>query len=166
MGSVEFVCYMPSHAVVFLRYSRERVKMPKWPINEGRGNMNTKVRYLTIIAAGMLMTTNPTVADELVLVGPGALSCGKIIADIEDDKTFRTTYFFWAQGFLSGLNLKYFQNWQSATDLSDPDALKLWIQNYCEENPLDVYVVAASQLWNELRARQGLEPDRRGIQKD
>ena len=111
----------------------------------------------------MLMTTNPTVADELVLVGVGAASCGKFIADYE---LVGDSYLQWTQGFLSGLNLKYFQNWQSATDLSDPYALQLWIQNYCEENPLDVYVVAASQLWHELRARQGLEFDVRSIPKD
>ena len=119
------------------------------------------MRYLIAIAVGMLMVTNPATPDErqLIMAGAGAHSCGKFIANMELDEIFHDLYFFWAQGFLSGLNFKYFLNQESATDLADHDALQLWLENYCDENPLDQYSAAAMQLWHELRVRQGLDPD-------
>ena len=125
--------------------------------------MTFKMRYLTIIVVGMLMAANPTASDEspIILAGVGTVSCKKFIADTEDDETFRTAYFFWAQGFLSGLNYKYFLNWATATNLSDYAAMKIWIENHCKENPLDSYGVATEKLWHALRATQQLEPDRR-----
>ena len=108
----------------------------------------------------MLMTAGTAAADEKHYVaGVGNFSCGKFIANMELDKIFHDLYFFWAQGFLSGLNFKYFLNQESATDLADHDALQLWLENYCDENPLDQYSAAAMQLWHELRVRQGLDPD-------
>ena len=123
--------------------------------------MNIKMRYLIVIAVGMFMVTNPAAPDErpTIIVGAGAASCGKFIAGTEGDDKFRAAYFFWAQGFLSGLNYKYFLNWASATNLSGYAAMKIWIKNYCEENPLDSYGVATEKLWHELRVRQGLDPD-------
>ena len=111
----------------------------------------------------MLIAENPTASDEsaIILAGVGAASCKKFIADTEDDESFRTAYFFWAQGFLSGLNYKYFLNWATATNLSDYAAMKIWIENHCKENPLDSYGVATEKLWHALRATQELEPDRR-----
>ena len=128
--------------------------------------MNIKVRYLTIIAVGMLLAPNSAASDEMAFVGAGTLSCGKFITNTEDDKTYRASYFFWAQGFLSGLNFEYAPYFEFSTDLSDYAAMKMWIENYCKENPLDKYYIATAYLWAELRARQGLEPDIRGIQKD
>ena len=139
--------------------------------------MNIKMRCLTIIAVGMLMTASTAAADEkFYMAGAGSFSCGKFIADKEDDEALRVVYFSWAQGFLSGLNMKYFLGkesdtvlaayTESATDLSDYDALQFWMENYCEENPLDLYVVATIKLWRELRVRQGLERDSRFKPKD
>ena len=96
----------------------------------------------------MLMAANPTASDEssIKLAGVGTASCKKFIADTEDNEAFGTAYFFWAQGFLSGLNYKYFLNWASATNLSGYAAMKNWIENYCKENPLDSYGVATEKL--------------------
>jgi len=129
--------------------------------------VNIKMRYLAAVVAGMLMITNTAASDEprymtgapRYMTGAGIASCGKFIADTEDDETFGNVYFFWAQGFLSGLNIKYLLNMESATDFLDHEAMKLWIENYCKENPLDNYSVAAMKLWHELRVRQGLNPD-------
>ena len=124
------------------------------------------MRYLVAIAAGMLMAPVIAAADEVLAVaGAGASSCGKFIADTEGTETMSLIYFSWAQGFLTGLNAKYVKS-RDSTDLSDRDALELFIENYCEENPLDNYVRAAAKLWHELRARQELEPDIRGARKD
>jgi len=119
--------------------------------------MNIKMRYLTAIVAGMLMTTGIVASEKMYAVGVGVLSCGKIVANIKDDQSIALFSFSWAQGYLSGLNANHGE--ADGTDLSDYEAHKLWIENYCEENPLDLYAQAALNLWHELRDRQGLEPD-------
>ena len=122
--------------------------------------MKIKIRYLAAIAAGLLMVSNIAASKEtLALVGAGANSCGKFIAETEDSELMRNLYFFWAQGFLSGLNFKYMKSARFAADLSDQEALILWIKNYCEDNPLDHYAAATVHLYRELRRRQGLDPD-------
>ena len=122
--------------------------------------MKIKIRYLAVIAAGSLLVSNIAASSEMqALAGIGAFSCGKFIADTEDSEMMRSLYFFWAQGFLSGLNFKHFHNAQFATNLSGSDALKLWIENYCKDDPLDYYSTAVVKLWHELRRRQGLDED-------
>jgi len=130
--------------------------------------MNIKMRYLAAITAGMLLAANIAAQNNgtMILVGVGANSCGKFVAETKDDDDFRVAYFFWAQGFLSGLNYKYFDRTEFSTNLADHNALQLWIENYCEENPLDMYGVATIKLWSELRTRQGLDSDLLSIQKD
>ena len=115
----------------------------------------------------MLMATHTVVEAQKVIVGTGAFSCGKFLEDKQQFATLLDAeYFAWAQGFLSGLNVKYFLSRESATDLSDHEALELWIENYCGENPLDSYVTATTKLWRELRIMQGLEQDSRFKPKD
>jgi len=121
--------------------------------------MNIKMRYLAAIAAGMLMTTGIVASERMHIVGVGAYSCGKVVVNIKDDQSNALYSFAWVQGFLSGLNIKYLLKPESSTDLSDHDALRLWMENYCKENPLDDYAVAAGNLWTELRVRQGLDLD-------
>ncbi|MCH8867836.1 MAG: hypothetical protein IID58_13430 [Proteobacteria bacterium] len=122
--------------------------------------MKTKMRYLAAIAAGFLMVSNIAALDEKhVIAGGGSISCGKFIADTKDDEFMSDFYFSWVQGFLSGLNFKYLESTEITTDLSDHEALQLWIKNYCNDNPLDLYYIAAGKLWVELRHRQGLSQD-------
>ncbi len=124
------------------------------------------MRYLVAIAAGMLMATHTVVEAQKVIVGTGALSCGKFIA--EDDWSTRASFFTWAQGYLSGLNVKYFLDVSApgSTDLQDTDGQKVWLLNYCRENPLDLYFGAVNYLWAALREQQGLERDSRIQPKD
>ena len=124
------------------------------------------MRYLTIIAAGMLMATHTVVEAQKVIVGAGAFSCGKFIAG--DDWSSRAVFFAWAQGYLSGLNVKYFLDVSASgsTDLDDTDGQKVWLLNYCRENPLDLYFSAVNSLWVALREQQGLERDPRIKSKD
>ncbi len=58
-------------------------------------------------------------------------------------------------GFLSGINLG---GKGIDVDLSDYAGQNKWLENYCEENPLERYYIAIIRLWEELRQQQGLEP--------
>jgi len=128
--------------------------------------MILKMRYLALIAAGMLMATHTVVEAQKVIAGPGAMSCGKFIA--EDDWSSRAVFFTWAQGYLTGLNVKYFFDVSApgSTDLQDTDGQEVWLLNYCRENPLDLYFGAVNNLWAALREQQGLERDSRIKPKD
>ena len=128
--------------------------------------MNIKMRHLVIIAVGMLMTTDIVVAaDRVAVVGPGSFSCGKFMAD--ELSVSKAWFSFWAQGYLSGLNISFFgEETPNFTDLEDSAGQELWLENYCRENPLDSYMVAVSWLWVALREQQGLEPDLRMPHKE
>ena len=118
--------------------------------------MNMKMRYLTIIAVGVLMTANTAVSDDVA--GAGGRSCGKFLADSETGREILGAFYFsWAQGYLTGLNTKYLLCQELSTDLSDVAAIKFWIKNYCEENPLDQYLMAVTKLWAELRVKQKIQ---------
>jgi len=130
--------------------------------------MNIKVRYLAAIAAGMLMATHTVVAAEQEIVGRGAASCGQFIFD--DDSLNRTHFISWAQGYLTGLNVKYYRDklilGAGTTDLQDTTGQEVWLENYCLEYPLDLYFTAVNYLWVALREQQGLERDSRIKSKD
>jgi len=127
--------------------------------------MNIKMQYLTIIAAGMLITSDTATADEdkkiRAVAGAGAsTSCGKFLEQSkEHDLVMPLVYFSWTQGYLSGLNAVYVLGLGEITDLSDVAGQKLWLQNYCKENPLKSYHTAAWTLWRTLRTEQGFETD-------
>ena len=106
------------------------------------------------------MTVDIGVADdELAVVGAGGTSCGRFIAQ-HRIRTHRDVYFTWTQGYLSGLNFKHIiAADEKATNLSDLDGQQIWLENYCQENPLDLYWIAVTNLWTTLREMQGLEPD-------
>ena len=131
--------------------------------------MNIKMRYLIIIVVGMLIAVNSVSADEskTVVKGVGLNSCGKFLANTQDDYTFEFAYISWAHGFMSGLNYDFIMDSaETAADLSDTAAQQISIENYCKENPLQLYAAAIFNLWDELRDTQGLEPDVRFIPKD
>ena len=124
--------------------------------------MNIKMRYLTIIVVGILLAAYPAVSDDVAGAGTG--SCGKYLAAIEgaDDGdnlsiVRESMYFSWVQGYLTGLNSRYLLCQELSTDLSDVSAIEFWIKNYCEENPLDQYLMAAAKLWAELRVKQKIQ---------
>ena len=135
--------------------------------------MTFKMRYLAAIAAGVLLAANTVAADEnkRALMGVGWQSCGKYLTTTKDvvsfdDVAFDFAYTSWTQGFLSGLNYDFILRSGTTTDLSDHQAQKIWIENYCKEYPLEKYLAAVVTLWVALRHQQGLEPDERFIRKD
>lgn len=125
--------------------------------------MNIKTRYLAAIAVAMLMTAGTAAA--INVAGPGGYSCGKFMVDTEVSERASAIYFSWAQGYLTGLNIKYAQS-PNAVDLTDIDGQQYWLKNYCKENSLDFYIKAVTKLWIELRVKQKLEPDIRDFPKD
>jgi len=121
--------------------------------------MNITVQHLLLVAAGMLVTMENVMAadDKTVMTGAGSTSCGQYLEFKQEGEMFGNAYFSWAQGFMSAVNLNFLSE-GNTTDLSDIAGQEKWLENYCNENPLETYSAAVVRLWNVLRSMQGLEP--------
>ena len=121
--------------------------------------MNINKQLLVLVTAGMVLAMHTDVGAKLAVAGAGAASCGKFIA--VNDESSRRLFFMWAQGFLTGLNMQHIfeQSNLGSTDLQDHNGQKLWLENFCRENPLESYWIAVTTLWQTLREKQGLDPD-------
>ncbi len=76
-----------------------------------------------------------------IIFGPGAISCGKYF--FENSQT-KLAFFSWAQGYMTGL--LWAMEKSSVLIDKDPEALRLWIDNYCKANPLKSYHEAVKAL--------------------
>ncbi len=96
---------------------------------------------------------NPTYAQERIVTGHGYNSCGAWAEARNKGKLVSMPFEAWVQGYLSGINgLDYFK-----TDIlkdSDYKSWFVWIDNYCQQNPLEKISMAALQLAGELYNRQ------------
>jgi len=121
--------------------------------------MNITVQHLLLVAAGMLVTMENVMADDdkVLMTGAGSTSCGQYLEFKQEGEMFGNAYFSWAQGFMSAVNLNFLSE-GNTTDLSDIAGQDKWLENYCNENPLETYSAAVVRLWNALRSMQGLEP--------
>jgi len=121
--------------------------------------MNITIHHLLLVAAGMLVTMENVMAtdDKAVMAGAGSTSCGQYLEFKQEGEMFGNAYFSWAQGFMSAVNLNFLGE-GNKTDLSDTAGQEKWLENYCNENPLEIYSTAVVMLWTALRSMQGLEP--------
>jgi hypothetical protein len=94
--------------------------------------------------------------------GPGLKTCAGYIADIRNysqaSEKIRQRYFIWAQGFITGLNYVHFS--KAHTPLKNILSIPLsdqmnFIDDYCLNNPEDMYLKAAANLWDQLAPMAG-----------
>lgn len=87
--------------------------------------------------------------------GEGNASCGKYV-ESKNDEIQRYIYLVWLNGYLTAFNqyqsnkLKIFNGSHDVKRGLDLEALMLWLENYCRENPLDPYLKAIMMLRDEL----------------
>ena len=84
-----------------------------------------------------------------MVLGPGAISCGKFLADTKD-VSGEVQYFQWTLGFISGVNHVKGQSVGAGTDRF---ALLKQLDNYCREHPLEMFVDAVLDLQKKLSIR-------------
>lgn len=88
---------------------------------------------------------------EPIAYGHGSKKCGNFIAAIEDKRAGNTAqayqFMVWTSGFASAhsavTSIDYFKN-------ADSKSIEIWLENYCQKNPLDTYVMATIKLLSEL----------------
>ena len=93
-----------------------------------------------------LVTSTPCYAIRIV----GTISCGDWVQARQQGGLPKDVYSFWVLGFLSG---SVIQTNQDVLREVNSNAIEIWIDNYCQKNPLDQLAKAADALFEELKAR-------------
>jgi hypothetical protein len=110
-----------------------------------------KKHLLGLVALLVIGTTHVAEAQITIF---GARSCGSWVKERPSKASIsRTAQQAWLMGYLSGL-----ASGTSLDALKDGDAESffLWVDNYCQTNPLNNIADAGTALFLELRLRQGL----------
>lgn len=93
-------------------------------------------------------------------MGLGVNSCAGFSAMYErDPATTEATFFTWAQGFMSAINMVLLgREHQPSTNLAqwDVDKQKRHIRSYCAANPSRAYDEGVFDLFEAMRKEQGL----------
>ena len=79
------------------------------------------------------------------IMGPGFSTCGTW-SKSQDHQLFMS----WTNGYLSGLSVARQRNVLKSVDFA---AIEAWMNNYCQANPLDKVIDAATALFDELNSR-------------
>lgn len=87
--------------------------------------------------------------------GEAIASCGSFI-ESKENETQRYVYLVWLNGYLTAVNkyqngVKVFNGLRDIKSGRDTQALMLWLENYCKQNPLDSYFRAVVLLQQELQ---------------
>lgn len=82
----------------------------------------------------------------------GMVSCGTWIKE-SSVGVLRTQNQLWLIGFLSGIA---FGTNRDLLKGVDKESIIVWVNNYCQSNPLDSTADAGAKLSNELKAKKGL----------
>ena len=109
-----------------------------------------RILILAVLLAGSVS------AHGLEVYGAGAESCGKWI-EFSKNQLMRYNLNQWVLGFVSAASLfdgakkLGFESGELAE--TDSNAVGVWMDNYCRENPLDTIMLAAGVLVGELAER-------------
>jgi hypothetical protein len=79
-------------------------------------------------------------------VGAGAISCAKFADQMRAYPQTELTFFFWAQGFMSGTNGMLKPNQQRNLTAISIEEQKRFLREFCDKRPLASYVAAVRAL--------------------
>ena len=110
------------------------------------------MKFIKILVAIELtlipLVMNPVYA-EVTIVGYGMRSCGAWTEARKNNKLDSLAYETWVQGFLSGINSTGVMG-IDILESGDHENWLVWIDNYCQQKPLDKIYTGVSQLADEL----------------
>jgi hypothetical protein len=113
-------------------------------------------RAMLVVLVSALISL-PCVAKDVnghyVVLSMGTKTCGEYVSDFKADERGKLDNSIWVAGFLTAYNI-YTKGTKNISRNTDPAAWDLWINNYCERNPLDQVADAAVALVKELKSRQ------------
>jgi len=110
-----------------------------------------KIRPMTLFLPLMgEAAAQDTTSVQLYWYGDG--TCGGYIADIRESPPDKIQHQAWMLGFISGHNIGDTDNYVTLPSIN---AMYLWFENYCTQNPLDSTITAMVKFILELQSRQG-----------
>ncbi len=107
----------------------------------------------------LLLTTSPLMAQAADgrNYGYGNQTCGHYVSAREGsrkgsprDRVEVSMYLSWFSGFATLISVKRSED---VLQGKDSDALALWLENYCRENPIDSFLEASSKLITALTGK-------------
>ena len=104
---------------------------------------------VAIVLAGMLLAGEAG-ADKYRVWGSGTVSCGTWITHRGSNSFLADAEFSWVQGFITGLNAGLpndSSNYGQVGAQLDPNAVEVWVDNYCQAHPLNDLADAATVLY-------------------
>jgi hypothetical protein len=94
--------------------------------------------------------------------GAGASSCERFLEDIKDPKYVDGEHLYasWALGYISRRNIERENAGLTPVDLTpgsfDYDSQRLFLRQWCESRPKNMYYEATVALWNHILALNGV----------
>ncbi len=83
--------------------------------------------------------------------GAGTISCGRYIDDKRNSPGLEhVANMHWVQGFITGVNYSSTKNYGSGIDMI---AMAQYLENYCQDHPLNNLAEASEKLLNALQNR-------------
>jgi len=113
------------------------------------------------LALGVLIQPTSSRAENLLIMGPGSMSCGDIAEGYRKAPTDVEMWVtFWAQGFMSGENTKQFAIDGQYRDLGamTVEAQTQSLTSYCNEHPMAQFVKAVLDLYGKLPLKKRTPP--------
>ncbi|MGV8057793.1 MAG: hypothetical protein AB2L12_07210 [Smithellaceae bacterium] len=86
------------------------------------------------------------------ILSMGTKSCGQVVADFKENSFQKINNSIWVAGYLTAINEHIAVRANIAKGI-DPAAWDLWINNYCDANPLESLSSATTVLVTELLKR-------------
>lgn len=125
--------------------------------------MNMKLNFLILLATLLTASSFEATSDDSngPTLGLGNHSCGQYIKALDDYEKakksdedrefymafmFKVSYEHWSDGYLSAIRVYAFATADAQLRVPDIDARRLWLKNYCNDNPLESFSTANAQL--------------------
>jgi hypothetical protein len=113
--------------------------------DEGRAMRDIRV----LMTMSFLVTHTAGLASPVE--GPGTTTCAQFSSMLRANSGIEDTFFTWAQGYMSALNMNIVTSKLPARELADGVATqKATIRSYCAENSLKSYMDGVIELYKKL----------------
>ena len=115
------------------------------------GKLFGKGSVVALLLAVFLIS-GPAWAVELNVFGLGSESCGKWTAEKENDTDLQVVFKGWLNGYLTAYAF-WVEKGSGPVNETDVFGARAWVDNYCQEYPLDFVADAASALIYAIKAK-------------
>ena len=111
------------------------------------------MRKYLLVAAFLVFVVDPAIAADSVgnysIQGQGTQSCGTYVDERRKDEWGAMLFGSWIAGYVTAFNLDVSGTY-NIMGHTDMQGLLLWLENYCQQHPTELFGVAAQHLRTHL----------------